>query len=329
LEPRPYPAKVSFVLPIYNEAAMASILREALVAFLGEIQAEVEVILVNDGSFDTSLAQLVAWAREDSRVRVVHLSRNFGHQAAATAGLDVATGDAVILMDADLQDPLHVVHEMIARYREGYDVVYGQRLSRAGESRFKLLTAWAFYRFMRQWIHKDLPVDSGDFRLMSRPCLDALRQMKETHRFLRGMVTWLGYPQIAVLYQRDARAAGETKYPLRKMITFAWTAATSFSDLPLKFSLYFGSLGILLAMEESARALIAFLVGGHVVSGWTSIIILTSFMGGMILVCIGIMGDYIGKIYIESKDRPIYLIARQYHFDGNPAPPSRASHDSL
>lgn len=308
-------------MPIYNEGPVASILRDALVAFLPEVRAEVEVILVNDGSFDNSLAQLVAWAREDSRIRVVHLSRNFGHQAAATAGLDVATGDAVILMDADLQDPFHVVHEMIARYCEGYDVVYGQRASRAGESRFKLLTAWAFYRFMRKFIHPDLPVDTGDFRLMSRDCLDALRQMQETHRFLRGMVTWLGYPQIAVRYQRDPRAAGETKYPLSKMIRFAWTAATSFSDLPLRLSLYFGLLGVLLAVEESVRALLAFTLGWqNLITGWTSLIIVTSFLGGMILICLSILGDYVGKIYIESKDRPLYLIARQYQFDSSKPP---------
>jgi len=192
LEPRPYPTKVSLVLPIYNEGPVASILKKALVDFLPEIRSEVDVILVNDGSFDDSLAQIVGWSREDSRIRVLHLSRNFGHQAAATAGLDFASGDAVILMDADLQDPLRVVHEMIAKYQEGYDVVYGQRASRSGESRFKLLTAWAFYRFMKKFIHPDLPVDTGDFRLMSKECLQALRQLKETHRFLRSEPgTWV------------------------------------------------------------------------------------------------------------------------------------------
>ena len=314
LEPRPYPQSLSIVMPMFNEEPLTAILREELTRFLPEIKCPVEVVLVNDGSFDQSLFQLIEWARSDSRIHIVHLSRNFGHQAAATAGLEYATGEAVILMDADLQDPLSVLHQMIAKYCEGYDVVYGQRASRQGETVFKKMSAWAFYRFFTKFIHRDIPVDTGDFRLLSRQCLDAMRRMGEVHRFLRGMVTWLGYPQTAVLYDRQARVAGETKYPLRKMIAFAWTAATSFSDLPLKGSLYLGVLGILLAIEESLRALIAYALGYYTISGWTSLVILNSLIGGVILFCLGIMGDYIGKIYVASKDRPIYLVAKSYHF---------------
>ena len=314
LEPRPYPQSLSIVMPMFNEEPLTAILREELTRFLPEIKCPVEVVLVNDGSFDQSLFQLIEWARDDSRIHIVHLSRNFGHQAAATAGLEYATGEAVILMDADLQDPLAVLHQMIAKYCEGYDVVYGQRASRQGETVFKKISAWAFYRFFTKFIHRDIPVDTGDFRLLSRQCLDSMRRMGEVHRFLRGMVTWLGYPQTAVLYDRQARVAGETKYPLRKMIAFAWTAATSFSDLPLKGSLYLGVLGILLAIEESLRALIAYALGYYTISGWTSLVILNSLIGGVILFCLGIMGDYIGKIYVASKDRPIYLVAKSHHF---------------
>ena len=192
-----------------------------------------------------------AWAMQDSRVKVLHLSRNFGHQIASTAGLDYASGHAIVLLDADLQDPLPVIHRMIARYCEGYDVVYGQREHRQGESPFKLFTAWAFYRIMRTLVYKGLPVDTGDFRLMSRECLSGLQAMRETHRFLRGMVAWLGYPQCALKYERAPRAAGATKYPFTKMLAFAWTAATSFSTLPLQISIV---LGVIIGLFGLARS---------------------------------------------------------------------------
>lgn len=315
LEARPYPAKISLVMPLYNEGPVVDLMREAMTKFLPSLPAAAEVVLVNDGSQDDTIDRLVAWAKEDARVHVLQLSRNFGHQAAATAGLEYASGDAVVLMDGDLQDPLETIHGMVERYQEGYEVVYGQRLEREGESPFKKLTAWAFYRLMRRFVHPDLPVDAGDFRLMGRACLDDLKRLGETHRFLRGMVTWLGYPQCAQPYRRHARRAGETKYPLRKMITFAWTAATSFSDLPLRLSGYLGLVGILLAIEEAFRALLAYTLGWYVVSGWTTLVILISFLGGAILLCLGVLGDYVGKIYIEVKGRPVYLVARQYHYE--------------
>jgi dolichol-phosphate mannosyltransferase len=295
---------------MYNEESVVAHLRSALTLFMSEVQGEVEVILVNDGSKDSTLSRIVAWAYDDPRVKVVNLTRNFGHQNAATAGLDYALGDAVVLMDADLQDPLAAIHEMIARYCEGYDVVYGQRVARAGETAFKRATAWLFYRFMRTFVHKDLPVDSGDFRLISSECLAGLRQLRETHRFLRGMVAWVGYPQIGVRYERAARVAGETKYPLRKMIAFAWTAATSFSPLPLRISVMFGVLSTLVGIEEGVRAILAHMLHWYAVPGWSSVIVLVSFLGGITLMCVGITGDYIGKIYEQSKGRPLYLVAR-------------------
>jgi len=272
-----------------------------------------EIVLVNDGSTDRTLAGLAAWAAADPDVKVIHLSRNFGHQIASTAGLDHATGDAIVLIDADLQDPLPVVHEMIARYCDGYDVVYGQREKRQGESHLKRFTAWAFYRLMRSMVYKSLPVDTGDFRLISRQCLCGLRSMQETHRFLRGMIAWVGYPQIAVKYERSPRVTGESKYPMRKMLSFAWTAATSFSILPLQGSLLLGVIIGLLGLEEGIRALLAVLLGWYAVPGWTSLMILTSAIGSALLICIGILGQYVGQIFEEAKERPLYLVARTFN----------------
>ena len=309
LQRRPYPVRLSLVIPMYNEEPMIALLRAQVIEFLREIAAEGEVILVNDGSQDGTLEKIAAWANQDSRVKVIHLSRNFGHQLAATAGLDYATGDAVVLIDADLQDPLTVIHAMIERYCEGYDVVYGQRESRQGESRFKVLTAWLFYRLMRLLVTQELPLDTGDFRLMSRECLNSLRRLRETHRFLRGMVTWVGFPQIAVRYQRMARAAGGSKYPLRKMLLFAWTAATSFSALPLKLALFMGITVGLFGLEEATRAFIENF-RGHTITGWTSLMVVTSVIGSACLISIGILGEYVGRIYEQSKARPLYLVAR-------------------
>jgi glycosyltransferase involved in cell wall biosynthesis len=310
LQPRPYPATLSLVIPMYNEESVVPFLRSALEEFLPELQSHTEVVLVNDGSSDATLKLLVDWARQDTRIKVINFSRNFGHQIASTAGLDYASGDAVVLLDADLQDPLGVIHRMIERYCEGYDVVYGQRESRLGESWFKRITAWMFYRVMRTFVHKDLPVDAGDFRLLSRQCLNALQQMRETHRFLRGMVAWVGFPQIGVQYERSARVAGSTKYPLRKMLTFAWTAATSFSILPLKASTLLGVIVTLAGLEEAIRAVLAKVFHWYVVPGWSSMTVLISIIGGSTLMSIGVLGEYVGKLYEQTKNRPLYLVSQ-------------------
>jgi polyisoprenyl-phosphate glycosyltransferase len=309
LKSREYPAKLSIVIPMFNEEDMVDQLRLALEKFLKEIRCEAEVILVNDGSFDATLVKLTDWGRNDERIKVIHLSRNFGHQIAATAGLDYAKGDAVVLMDADLQDPLSVVHEMIDRYCDGYDVIYGQRRKREGETALKLFTAWFFYRLMRSLVDARLPVDTGDFRLISRECLDGLRQMREVHRFLRGMTVWIGFSQIAVLYQRAPRLAGKTKYSLYKMLAFAWTAASSFSALPLRLSVYLGAVVGLFGIEEVVRALLASILKWYVVPGWTSLMIVTCIIGSAILLSIGMVGEYVARIYEESKGRPLYLVA--------------------
>jgi polyisoprenyl-phosphate glycosyltransferase len=313
LQPRPYPRLLSLVIPLYNEEAVIGHLRTAVEKFITNVKGKTEVILVNDGSSDGTLAHIACWAAEDPQVKIVDLSRNFGHQSAATAGLDYASGEAVVLLDADLQDPLTVIHDMIDRYREGYDVAYGQRIARDGENWWKRFTAWLFYRLMRALVYKDLPVDAGDFRLISRHCLDGLQQLTETHRFLRGMVAWVGYSQVAVPYKRSARIAGESKYPLRKMLTFAWTAATSFSGIPLKVSTLMGVITTLLGMEEGLRAILAHLFHWYVVPGWSSLVVLVSIIGGAMLISIGVLGEYVSKVYEQSKRRPLYLVSRTFN----------------
>ena len=297
---------------MYNEEAVIPALRDAVDSFAEALASTLELVLVNDGSADGTLSHLAEWAGADTRVRVLHLSRNFGHQIAATAGLDHATGDAVVLVDADLQDPLGLIHQMIDRYREGYDVVYGQRASRTGEPAYKRFTAWAFYRIMRTMVYRQLPADVGDFRLISRACLDAVQQMRETHRFLRGMVAWVGFPQAAVRYHRQPRIAGCTKYSLGQMLAFSWTAATSFSTLPLRFSMIMAAVAAAVGIEEGIRAVLAYSLGWYTVPGWTSLTVIVSLIGSAMLMSMGILGEYVAKIYEQSKGRPLYVVARTF-----------------
>jgi dolichol-phosphate mannosyltransferase len=308
LTPRPDPKLLSIVMPFYNEEEIFPLLRPRLTEFLDKSPYPCEVIAVNDGSSDRTIEELVAWSTEEPRLKVLNLSRNFGHQFASTAGVDHASGDAVVLVDADLQDPPEVIHQMVAEYRRGYDVVLGQRAARAGEGLFKKWTAWAFYRFMRMFILKSLPPDVGDFRLMSRRCVDSLREMRELHRFLRGMVTWVGYPQTAVRYERHARGAGTTKYPLSKMIKLAWTAALSFSALPLRFSFIGAGVMTLVAIEEAIRAFVEHLIG-RTVPGWTSLMIVVCLSNAALMVAVGILGEYVGRIFEEGKGRPLYIVS--------------------
>jgi glycosyltransferase involved in cell wall biosynthesis len=307
LEQRPPPRLLSIVMPCYNEEAVLPRLREELTPFLGTLGIPIEVILVDDGSRDQTLAFLVKWSAENTAIKVLSLARNFGHQNAATAGLDAARGDAVVLMDADLQDPLNVIPQMLEKYREGYDVVYGQRLSRKNESAFKHFTAWLFYRLMKLLVDRNLPTDTGDFRCVSRRCLDAICSLRETHRFLRGMITWVGFAQVSVPYHRDGRAGGETKYTITKMCRFAWDAIVSFSPLPLRLSLAAGFLAAFAGFLYGLYAIIDAVILHNTVRGWTTQIVLTSLLGGAILVSIGVLGEYVGRIYEELKDRPLYM----------------------
>lgn len=302
---------ISVVVPVFNEEGnVEELARRAQRIMLGiDGQPDFELIFVNDGSRDGTLAALRRIAREIPQIVIVNLSRNFGHQLAATAGLDTARGDAVILMDGDLQDPPELIVDFIAKWREGYDVVYAVRRSRAGESWFKTVTARLFYRTVRRLTKVNIPLDTGDFRLMSRRVVDALKQTPEKHRFLRGLVSWVGYNQVGIEYDRDARFSGTTKYPLSKMLRFAIDGVTSFSDVPLRLASLFGfvisGLAFVVAIIEIAIKLFT----GYNLPGYTSTIFAILFLGGVQLIGIGILGEYVGRIYEEIKGRPLYLIA--------------------
>jgi dolichol-phosphate mannosyltransferase len=313
LTPRPKPNLISLVVPLYNEEEVVFLLFKRLQDLLGQLPCQAQVVMVNDGSSDSTIVKLREIAQADRRFEVLSLARNFGHQLAATAGLDAARGDAIVLMDADLQDPPELVLDMLAEYEKGYDVVYAQRLRRTGESIFKRASAWLFYRLMRALVYKDLPVDTGDYRLVSRRFLDALNHMRETHRFLRGMVAWVGFPQTAVPFVRPPRAAGETKYPLTKMLRFAWTAAISFSPLPLQASFFVGSIFFGIGFVYSLYALAQWLLGAYLVPGWTSVILVTSLGTGGVMILIGVLGEYVARIYEEIKGRPLYVVSDKFN----------------
>jgi polyisoprenyl-phosphate glycosyltransferase len=315
LSARDFPELLSIVIPVFNEEEVLPMIIKRLRQLFEQLPCPAEVILVNDGSSDRSSLVLMQIAQEDSRFKVINLARNFGHQIAATAGLDASSGQAIALMDADLQDPPELVIQMLEKYREGYDVVYAQRIGREGETWFKRLTAWLFYRLMRILVYKDLPPDVGDYRLVSRRFLDALNQMRETHRFLRGMVSWVGFSQTAVRFVRPKRAAGETKYPLSKMLKFAWVAAISFSPFPLRLSLLAGIAIFAIGVVFGIYALVRLILGLYLVPGWTSVIILNCISSGAVLLSIGVAGEYIARIFEEIKGRPLYVVSDKFNLD--------------
>jgi len=300
---------LSLVLPIYNEEDVIPELHRRLQEFLTRLGLDAEVLFVNDGSRDRSMDLLRDVAAGEPRYRILSFARNFGHQTAITAGVDYARGKAVVLMDADLQDPPEVVLDMVAKWREGFDVVYGRRRKREGESWFKLVTARWFYRLFAMMIPIEIPLDTGDFRLMSRRVVVALRELRETHRFVRGMVAWIGFKQTEVLYDRPGRFAGETKYPLRKMMRFAVDGITSFSILPLRFSTYLGVLMSLGSLGIIVWALLAKYAFHVTVPGWTTLVVIIAIFASVQLLMIGILGEYVGRIYEEVKRRPLYVVA--------------------
>lgn len=306
--PRP---TLSLVLPIYNEQEVIPELHRRLQQFLAVLDVTTEVIFVNDGSKDRSFELLREIVGTDDRYRILSFSRNFGHQSAITAGIGHARGEAVVIMDADLQDPPEVVLEMVAKWREGFDVVYGRRRTRQGETWFKLMTAKVFYRFFAAMIPIEVPLDTGDFRLMSRRVVIALRALRETHRFVRGMVAWIGFKQIAIDYDRPSRFAGDTKYPLRKMVRFALDGITSFSVLPLRFSTILGVIISLLCFLYALWAVVARYVFHATVPGWTAIVTLVALLASVQLLMIGILGEYVGRIYEEVKRRPLYVVGER------------------
>lgn len=299
---------VALVIPLYNESAVLPLLVEALERFRAERPEVTQVVLVDDGSRDGTPALARRLTEGRPGYVLAALSRNFGHQLAVTAGLDLVDADAAIVLDADLQDPLDVAGQMIDRWREGYDVVYGVREARAGESAFKKLTAAAFYRFFRWATDLDMPLDTGDFRLMSRRVIEAYRRLHEQQPFVRGLVSWLGFNQTGLPYRRAARAAGETKYPLRKMLRFAVTGLTAFSDKPLRLAVWLGFSASALAAVGIVWVLIVKLGLGRAVPGWASIVFPTFFFGGVQLFFLGILGLYLGRVFDEVRGRPRYVV---------------------
>ncbi|MGB8967089.1 MAG: glycosyltransferase family 2 protein [Candidatus Cybelea sp.] len=305
---------VSIVVPLYNEAGNIRPLLErlgAVAARLGD-EADFEIVLVNDGSTDGTLAAIREEMRRRPHLVLVNLSRNFGHQLAATAGLEIAAGDAIVLMDGDLQDPPELIEAFLRKWRQGYDVVYAVRRTRQGESRFKVFTARLFYRIIKRLTKIAIPLDAGDFRLMSRRVVEALRRSPERHRFLRGLVSWVGFNQVSVEYDRDVRHAGTTKYPLAKMVRFAMDGITSFSDIPLRFASYFGftvsAIAFIYALIVIAFKLFSLNPPAYT-PGWASTIVAVLFLGGVQLMSLGILGEYLGRVYDEVKGRPLYLIS--------------------
>ncbi len=304
---------ISIVVPCYNEAEAFPASQIALTWLANRLNGirfnhAVELILVNDGSSDTTWEQMQAFARDDRRVTAICLSRNFGHQFALTAGLDFAKGDAVVCMDADLQDPPEVVEAMVRKWEAGADIVYGVREKREGETRFKLWTAKVFYRLM-SWLGVTMREDSGDFRLMSRRALDALLQMRERHRLVRGLVGLVGFNEQEVRYVRRARVAGETKYPFRRMFKLAVDGVLSFSTLPLRVA-YLSGVGIVSVVVGYVgfSAVRVGFFGATTVPGWTSMILTVSAFGSAALLCLGLIGEYVGRIFEQVKDRPLYLV---------------------
>jgi glycosyltransferase involved in cell wall biosynthesis len=300
---------LSIVVPCFNEEPCLGELHRRLTdAARAAVGADYELVLVNDGSRDGSWAKMQLLAAADPRLVAVNLSRNHGHQLALTAGLDFCRGDAVLIIDADLQDPPELLGDMLAAMRaEQADVVYGVRRSRAGETAFKRATAHGFYRLLSRATEVDIPVDAGDFRLISRRALDALMAMPEQARFIRGMVAWIGFKQVPIAYNRDARFAGETKYPLRKMLRFAFDAITGFSSAPLKLASHAGlalSLGSLLIIVYITYAWLA----GRSIQGWTSLMLVVVILGAVQMFVLALMGEYIGRLYNQAKQRPLYIV---------------------
>lgn len=306
---------ISVVIPCFDEEKVIRATYRHLVSTLDGLPvSEFELVFVDDGSKDTTLEILRSIQVEDRRVRVVALSRNFGHQMAVTAGLEHATGDAVVLIDGDLQDPPEVIGEMIGCWRRGVDVAYGVRRERAGETAFKIWTAKFFYRSINRLSDVSIPLDTGDFRLMDRAVVEALLRMPERDRFLRGMVAWLGFTQEAVGYRRSARFAGTTKYPLKKMLRFALDGILSFSLVPLRLAIWAGFASAALAMIGLIYAILMRLLTNNWVPGWTLLFIACLTMGGVQLVFLGVLGEYVGRIYGETKRRPLYIVRERLGF---------------
>ncbi len=307
---------LSVVIPIYNNAVCLNELYDRLSAVLSNAEIEsYEVIFVDDGSRDNSREILRGFGKLDSRMKLIALTRNFGHQFAITAGFDCSKGDVVLVMDGDLQDPPEVIPDFLKKWREGYDVVYGVRLERPGDSRFKRWTAALFYRFLRRLTRTEIVVDSGDFRLLSRRAMDSFNQLRERSRFVRGMVSWLGYPQAPVYYRRAPRWAGESQYSLQKLVRLALDGVFSFSDVPLRIATWIGFSGVAMCLLYFGYIIFLKLVLGVPVQGWASLVAIVLFIGSVQLTILGVMGQYVGRMYEELKGRPLYVVQERVGFE--------------
>ncbi|OIK10427.1 glycosyltransferase [Bacillus sp. MUM 116] len=304
--------KYSIIIPVFNEEAVIRQTYQRLKSVMDSTGGSYELLFVNDGSKDRTEDCLIYLSERDETVKLINFSRNFGHQIAISAGMDYAHGEAVVIIDADLQDPPELILLMIEKWMEGFDVVYAKRTSRKGESFFKKKSASLFYRTLRNMTEIDIPLDTGDFRLMDRKVVDQLKTLREKNRFVRGLSSWVGFRQTAIEYERDERAAGETKYPLKKMLKLSMDGITSFSYKPLKLASYTGGLLAVTGFIYMAIVFYLKIFTKQIVSGWASIIIIQLFFSSIVLVLLGIIGEYIGRIYDETKNRPLYVVRDIY-----------------
>lgn len=310
--------RYSLIIPIFNEEEVLPKLLARIVALMDRLDGPVEAIFVDDGSRDASVSVLSEAMAREPRFKLIQLSRNFGHQIAITAGMEMASGDAVVVMDADLQDPPEVVLDLVAKWKEGYEIVYARRIKREGETLFKRLTASLFYRVLESMTSVQIPRDVGDFRLIGRKALETFKRMPERDRFVRGMFSWMGFEQTAVDFERPTREFGETKYPLSKMMRLATHAIVSFSEKPLRLALWSGLLVSALALAYGCYAVVSWAFDAGVVSGWTSTVVVISFLCGFNLLMTGVVGLYVGGIYAEVKHRPLYVVDQVRGFDRTP-----------
>ncbi len=303
--------EISAIVPSYNEEKNVPLIYERLTKVLSQINPNYEIIFINDSSKDNTLSVIKTIAQEDSHVKYISFSRNFGHQIAVSAGIDLCKGNAVVIIDADLQDPPELILEMYKKYKEGYKVVYARRKTREGETWFKKATAKIFYRILAAMTSIEIPVDVGDFRLIDKVVVKQLKNMPEKSKYLRGQISWIGYKQTFVEYHRDARIYGKTNYPLKKMIRLALDGITAFSDKPLKMASAIGIISAIIALLAIIYALLSHFIFDSSVSGWTSLIISVLFIGGVQLITIGIIGEYIARINNDVRNRPLYIIEEQ------------------
>lgn len=307
---------ITIIVPLFNEELVIETMYSRLVSVMVSNHLDYEIILINDGSSDRTAELARDLCRKNGSIRLIGFSRNFGHQAAITAGMDRASGQVVVIIDADLQDPPEVIPEMIEKWKAGYHVVYGTRIKRKGESKFKTFTASIFYRLLRRLTAVDIPADTGDFRLMDRCVVEELKRMREKNRFIRGMVSWVGFKQCKLEYVREERFAGETKYPFKKMIKFAVDGILSFSQIPLKISTVFGFLCSFLSFLLIVYGVfVRYYYPEKSIPGWASIFVASLFLGGVQLICLGIVGEYLGRIYEEIKARPLYICNEEINLD--------------